>query len=87
MTWKSPLGTSRTSLSVLRMLVVERSSKGGEMDEPTKVEPVRVEMPMADWQEIRRRQEKTRVLIARIHEAQKRLDEAVDKATAPTPKS
>ena len=57
------------------------------MDEPTKVEPVRVEMPMADWQEIRRRQEKTRVLIARIHEAQKRLDEAVDKATAPTPKS
>ena len=54
------------------------------MAEAEGAEPVRVEIPNADWEEVRRRQERTRALIARMRAAQERLDKAVERVSAAT---
>ena len=50
------------------------------MTDMQRVEHVRVELPLANWEEVRRRQERTRALIERVRAAQERLDRAVDRA-------
>jgi hypothetical protein len=64
-------------------LETEPDSSGGEMTQPNRVEPVRVIVPLADWEEVRRRQERTRALIEHLRKAQERLERAVDRVIRP----
>lgn len=63
--------------------VLDETQREGDVTQPNKVEPVRVILPIADWEEVRRRQERTRALIERLRAAQERLDKAVDRVTRP----
>lgn len=51
------------------------------MTQPERIEVKTVTMPKTDWEEVRRRQERTKELLEQMREAQRRLEKAVDKAT------
>jgi hypothetical protein len=51
------------------------------MTEPRTAEVKRGRVPKTDWEEVRRRQERTRDLIDRMWDAQRRLERAVERLT------
>jgi uncharacterized membrane protein (DUF106 family) len=49
------------------------------MTQPHKTEVKTIERPKTDWEEVRRRQERTDELIDRMRDAQRRHEKAVEK--------
>ncbi len=51
------------------------------MTQPQRHEVRTADLPRTDWDEVRRRRERTENLIEQMKDAQKRLEKAVDRAT------
>jgi hypothetical protein len=60
---------------------VPERDQGAAMTEPRTAEVKRGRVPKTDWEEVRRRQERTRDLIDRMWDAQRRLERAVERLT------
>jgi hypothetical protein len=54
------------------------------MTQPQKIVVRTADLPKTDWDEVRRRREKTENLIERMKDAQNRLEKAVERATNKT---
>jgi hypothetical protein len=50
------------------------------MTQPQRVEVKTADLPKTDWDEVRRRRERTDDLIEQMREAQRRLEKAVERA-------
>jgi hypothetical protein len=51
------------------------------MTQPQRIAVKTADLPKTDWEEVRRRQERTNELIEQMRDAEKRLDKAVERAT------